>query len=105
MINGVTKIVMTKADVLDAFQELAVCTAYKINGKETREIPFQMDRAVPEPIYKNFKGWHTDISAMRQYGELPNLTLQYISFINEYLGVTIGYISNGPGRDQIIEVN
>jgi adenylosuccinate synthase len=44
MINGVTKIVMTKADVLDAFKELEVCTAYKLNGKESREIPFQMDR-------------------------------------------------------------
>src|SRR5258705_2726627 len=56
MINGVTKIVMTKADVLDAFKELEVCTAYKLNGKEIREIPFQMDRQQPEPGYKKIAG-------------------------------------------------
>ena len=65
MINGVTKIVMTKADVLDAFKELEVCTAYTIHGKEIREIPFQMDRMKPEPVYKSFPGWHTDTSKIK----------------------------------------
>ena len=60
MINGVTKIVMTKADVLDAFKELQVCTGYKINGKESREIPFQLDRLKVEAVYKTFPGWNTN---------------------------------------------
>lgn len=104
MINGVTKIVMTKADVLDAFKELQVCTAYKINGKETAEIPFQMDKQKPEPQYLAFAGWNTDTSAAKEYDKLPDTMKIYVNFINEYLGVKVHYISNGPGRDQIIEV-
>lgn len=104
MINGVTKIVMTKADVLDAFKELQVCTAYNLNGKESREIPFQMDRQKPEPQYKAFHGWNTDTSAAKSSNELPDSMKTYVKFINEYLGVNIHFISNGPGRDQIVEV-
>ncbi len=104
MINGVTKIVMTKADVLDAFKELDVCTAYKLNGKETREIPFQMDRQKPEPVYKRFTGWNMDSSTVKIYNELPGTMKSYVNFINEYLGVDIHFISNGPGREQIIRV-
>ncbi len=54
MINGVTKIIMTKADVLDAFKDLQVCTAYEINGRETAEVPFQMTRVKIKPVYKDF---------------------------------------------------
>ena len=104
MINGVTKIVMTKADVLDAFKELQVCTAYKINGKETLEIPFQMDKQKPEPQFKAFIGWNTDTSAAKSYEILPDTMKAYVNFINEYLGVKIHYISNGPGREQLVEV-
>ncbi len=104
MINGVTKIVMTKADVLDTFKELEVCTAYKLNGKESREIPFRMDRLKPEPLYKAFIGWNTDTSAAKSYDTLPDTMKSYVKFINEYLGVNIHFISNGPGREQIIEV-
>ncbi|MBL7748675.1 MAG: adenylosuccinate synthase [Chitinophagaceae bacterium] len=104
MINGVTKIVMTKADVLDAFKELQVCTAYKINGKETLEIPFQMDKQKPEPQFKAFTGWNTDTSAAKSYEILPDTMKTYVNFINEYLGVKIHYISNGPGREQLVEV-
>jgi adenylosuccinate synthase len=104
MINGVTKIVMTKADVLDAFKELQVCTEYQINGKTTQEIPFQMDRQKPVPVLKSFTGWNTDTSAAKSFTGLPDTMKTYVSFINEYLGVDVHYISNGPGRDQIIKV-
>ena len=105
MINGVTKIVVTKADVLDSFKELQVCTDYKINGKMCQEIPFQMDRQKPEPVLKSFAGWNIDTSAPKSFAELPDSMKTYVSFINEYLGTDIEYISNGPGRDQIIKVN
>jgi adenylosuccinate synthase len=104
MVNGVNKIVMTKADVLDAFTDLQVCTAYKLNGKETTEVPFQMEKSVPEPVYKNFAGWNRDISGLKTYSSLPDPMKEYVAFINEYLGVEVTFISNGPGRDQIIEV-
>ena len=104
MINGVTKIVMTKADVLDAFKELEVCTAYMLNGKESQEVPFQMERQKPIPVYKAFTGWNTTTSAAKTYSELPDTMKTYVNFINKYLGVDIHFISNGPGRDQIIQV-
>jgi len=102
MINGVTKIVMTKADVLDAFKQLSVCTAYKINGKESSEIPFQMTRVKIEPVYREFNGWNISTSAAKSPAELPQAMTEYVEFINKVLGVRIQYISNGPGREQII---
>jgi adenylosuccinate synthase len=103
MINGVTKIVMTKADVLDAFGELKVCTAYTINGQTTDEIPFQMNRLPIQPVWQSFPGWKTDITSLKNYNTLPVEMRAYIEFINKFLGVKCTYISNGPGRDQLIE--
>jgi len=102
MINGVTKIVMTKADVLDSFKKLQVCTAYNINGRETQEIPFRIDRENPEPVYREFSGWNSSTGAANSFATLPDSMKTYVSFINEYLGVGVQYISNGPGREQII---
>jgi adenylosuccinate synthase len=103
MINGVTKIVMTKADVLDAFPELKVCTAYKVNGETTHEVPFQMNKVKIEPVLEVFKGWKSDTTTIKNYDNLPEKMQEYVQFINKYLGVKIAYISNGPGRDQLIE--
>jgi adenylosuccinate synthase len=102
MINGVTNLVMTKADVLDAFKQLSVCTGYKLNGKESSEIPFQMTRINIEPVYKEFTGWNISTSAAKSPAELPQAMKGYVEFINKQLGVRIQYISNGPGREQII---
>lgn len=102
MVNGVTKLIMTKADVLDAFNELQVCTAYDINGAVTEEVPFQLEKQKPVPLYKNFEGWKTDISNMKEYSDLPDKMKTYINFINDYLGIKVHYISNGPGREQLI---
>lgn len=104
MINGVTKVIMTKADVLDAFEELKLCVEYSIDNKRTMEVPFQMTRVAIEPVLKTFKGWKQDITAVKDEQTLPEEMKQYVKFINEYLGVTIKYISNGPGRDQLIEI-
>jgi adenylosuccinate synthase len=104
MLNGVTQIVMTKADVLDAFEELSICTSYKINGRETSEIPFQMSNASIEPQYKTFEGWKMETSQMREEKNLPGAMKSYIDFINKNLTAKVRYISNGPGRDQIIKI-
>jgi adenylosuccinate synthase len=103
MINGVTKIVMTKADVLDAFEELKVCTAYKVDGQTTSEIPFQMNRLKIEPILESFEGWKSDTTSLKKYDNLPVKMKEYVDYINKFLGVKVAYISNGPGRDQLIE--
>jgi len=104
MINGVTKIVMTKADVLDSFEELELCTSYRVDGKENKQIPFRLDRQQTEPVYKTFKGWNTTTSEIKSFEALPSTMKEYVDFINEYLGVSVHYISNGPGRDQLITI-
>ena len=102
MINGVTQVVMTKADVLDKFEELNVCTAYNLNGTETEQVPFQLNNAALHPIYKSFKGWHTDTTILQQATALPQNMTEYINFINKYVGAPVKYVSNGPGREQIV---
>jgi adenylosuccinate synthase len=103
MINGATKLVMTKSDVLDAFSQLSICTAYKADGVLSEQVPFQMTRMHIEPVLQPFAGWQRDITALKNYGDLPDSMKHYLEFINGYLGVKIAYISNGPGRDQLIE--
>jgi len=105
MVNGTTQLIMTKADVLDAFEQLSVCTAYQINGEETSEVPFQMTRVDIQPVLKTFKGWNTDISALKSEKQLPAEMKSYVDFINRFLGVKVSCISNGPGRDQLIHVD
>ena len=102
MINGVTKIIMTKTDILDSLPELNVCTGYNVNGEEKSYVPFQMTQVKIDPIFKSFAGWETDITAMSKYEELPQNMKNYIDYINKYLKVPVKFISNGPGRDQII---
>ena len=104
MVNGVTKLVMTKADVLDAFSELEVCTAYEINGKETDQIPFRLDKSPLKPLYKKFPGWNSPSTEAKSESDLPDTMKTYVAFINDYLGVKVHYISNGPGRDQLVKV-
>jgi adenylosuccinate synthase len=104
MINGVTKMVMTKADVLDSFEELNLCVAYKINGKETKEIPFQMEKLDIEPVYQSFKGWRLPTIAVKTEEGLPATMKNYIGFINEQVGCNVHYVSNGPEREQIIAI-
>lgn len=102
MINGVTQVIMTKADVLDAFAELQVCTAYSINGKQTKEVPFQMSKLTIEPVLRSFEGWNTDTTQIKEAAALPGTMGNYINFINSEIGAPVKYVSNGPGRDQIV---
>ena len=104
MINGVTQIVMTKADILDGLDELQVSTSYKVNGLETDKVPFQMNKVQIEAMYKSFEGWKTDITAVKTYANMPKQMNTYINFINDYLKVPVTYISNGPGREQLVKV-
>ncbi len=104
MINGVTKMIMTKADILDNFKDLEVCTAYNIDGKESKEVPFQMMHQNIVPVWKSFSGWNCNTVAAKSVKELPDKMKTYVNFINDYIGVKVSHISNGPGREQIIDV-
>jgi adenylosuccinate synthase len=102
MINGVTQIIMTKADILDGLEELKVCNSYNINGKAIDYVPFQMNKVDIEPVYKSFAGWQKDITAITEFDALPAEMKTYIDYLNKFLGVPVKYISNGPGRDQLV---
>ena len=102
MINGVSKLIMMKSDVLDTFPTIKACTAYRINGVETRDFPFDLEAAEIEPVYTELPGWHTDISGARSEDELPETFRSYIHFIEEYLGVPVAILSVGPDRTQTI---
>lgn len=103
MINGVTQLIMTKADVLDTFEELKACTSYKADGIETNEVSFNLSKQSIEPIYKTFKGWNNNPSeAISSAENLPLEMNEYLNFVNDYIGVKVKYISNGPNREQII---
>jgi adenylosuccinate synthase len=104
MINGVTKVIMTKADVLDQFKELQVCTAYEVDGKETPYIPFQMTRHQIKPLLQSFEGWNQDTSQLTSPADLPSKMTEYVAFINKFVGAAVSHISVGPGRDQIVTV-
>src|SRR5438128_5294850 len=102
MINGVTKIVMTKADVLDSFEKLNMCTSYLINGQEKKEVPFQISKVKVEPVYESFDGWNMDTTGVKQSADLPVTMKDYVKFINEFVGAPVKFVSNGPGREQIV---
>ena len=101
MLNGVTQLYMTKADVLSGFKKIKVCTSYKINGNEVSEIPFEND-VVIEPLYTELQGWEQNISDIRKFDKLPSKLKQYIKFIEEFCGVPITLISVGPDREETI---
>lgn len=102
MINGVTQLVMTKADVLEIFEEVYAATAYKVNGVETQQLPFDMVNNCPTPVYKKYKGWKTDLSGIRNFGDFPSEVQDYIRDLEAFLGVPFSIISVGPGREQLV---
>lgn len=102
MVNGVTQLIMTKADVLDELAELKLCSHYSINGTKQSFVPFQMNKLAIEPVYESFEGWQTDITGIKKYENVPEKMKVYIQYINNFVGVPVKYISNGPGREQII---
>ncbi|MDR1112362.1 MAG: adenylosuccinate synthase [Bacteroidales bacterium] len=101
MINGVTEIVLTKADVMSNFDTINICTAYKINGKTVKRMPTETDVKI-EPVFTSFKGWKEDICAVRRYDELPEALKSYIQFIEQEVNTKISIVSVGPDREATI---
>lgn len=102
MINGVTKLIMMKSDVLDNFDTIKACVAYRVNGEETRHLPFDIDRVDIEPIYVELPGWKTDMTAMQSESEFPAEFKDYIAFLEKELATPITIVSIGPDRKQTI---
>ncbi len=101
MINGISKLFMTKADVMSGFDKVRVCTSYKVGNKELTEIPFNNELKI-EPVYKDIDGWKEDISLVRDYKNLPANLKKFIEFIETQTGVPITMVSVGPDRKETI---
>ncbi|MGD1998243.1 MAG: adenylosuccinate synthase [Flavobacteriaceae bacterium] len=101
-VNGVTELMMMKADVLSGIEELHVCTAYQYNGKTITHLPYTLDDAVIEPIYTKFEGWKEDLTKLTDANELPEQLNEYIAFIEDYVKTPIRLVSVGPDRKQTI---
>lgn len=101
LLNGVTKLVMMKSDVLDGFETIKACVAYKTEGGETEEMPFELSEEL-EPVYVELPGWKTDMTRMRSEEEFPEEFNNYLSFLEEELGVPVVIVSVGPDRAQTI---
>ena len=101
MLSGVTQLIMMKSDILDSFETIKACTAYKINGVETREFPFSIETGV-EPVYTELPGWQQDLTACRREDELPEAFRRYVAFLERELQTPIKIISVGPDREATI---
>jgi len=99
MLNGVTKLIMTKADVLNEFETIEVCTAYEVGGGETEELPFDHAKEELKTITKKVKGWQSDLSAS---APLPQELEDYIDYIEAETECEISIVSLGPDRTQTL---
>ncbi len=101
MVDGVTQLIMMKSDVLDGFETIKACVAYRMDGKEIDYFPFDIAEGV-EPVYVELPGWKTDMTRMTDEDEFPEEFNAYLTFLEEQLGVPIKIVSVGPDREQTI---
>ncbi len=105
MVSGVSKLAVTKLDVLDECDTVAICVAYEIDGKRTTEFPASAaELEKVKPIYEYHPGWKCDISGARSLADLPEAAQSYLHRVAELVNAEIGIISVGPRRDQTFEV-
>jgi len=103
-INGVTQLMMMKGDVLSGFDTLKVCTTYNYKGKEIDFFPYNIEEENFSVNYTEIKGWHEDLTKMSKADELPQSLNNYISFVEDFVGVPVKIVSVGPDRKQTIKV-
>ena len=101
MLNGVTRLIMMKSDVLDTFESIRICTAYEVNGEQTKSFPYELNESV-RPVYTELKGWQCETSKLTSSAEFPQELRDYIAFIEQEIGVPIAIVSVGPDREQTI---
>uniref|UniRef100_UPI00404A1AE7 adenylosuccinate synthase n=1 Tax=Gelidibacter sp. TaxID=2018083 RepID=UPI00404A1AE7 len=101
-INGVTKLIMMKGDVLSGFKTLKVCTSYNYKGKEITHLPYNIEAENVTPIYTEFSGWNEDLTNMTEDSQMPKALNDYIDFLEKELEIPITIVSVGPDRKQTI---
>ncbi len=101
MLNGVTQLIMMKADVMDQFETIKICVGYEIDGETVEHFPFELNDDV-KPVYVEMPGWQTDLTKIKHQDEFPEELNNYINFIEEEMGVPVTIASVGPNRAQTI---
>ncbi|WP_295652004.1 adenylosuccinate synthase [uncultured Mucilaginibacter sp.] len=102
MLNGVTQLVMTKADVLSGFEKIYACTHYNYQGEIIDYMPYDICTIKPEPVLKEIDGWNEDLTGIREIAEIPQKLANYITFLEKELDVPVKYLSVGPDRVQTL---
>ena len=102
-LNGLTEIALTKLDILSGLNVLPLCVAYEQNGKRIDDYPAQIgDLADMTPVYEELPGWEEDIMGRTDYDNLPTEAQQYVRFIEEYVGIPVTIVSNGPAPEHTV---
>jgi len=101
-INGVTKLMMMKTDVLSGFDKILVCTKYKYRGEIIENLPFDLSDESLEPIYEEFMGWSEDLRTLESSEHLPKSVNDYIDFLEKELNIPIVIVSVGPDRKETL---
>ena len=102
MINGVTELIMMKADILSGFETIKVCTHYNYKGEKIDYLPYDYSPELLSPIYKELKGWNQDLTSFHNPEQMPEALNEYIAFIEREAGVPISIVSVGPDRTQTL---
>jgi len=102
MINGVTELLMMKADIMSGLETLKVCTAYNYQGQQIDHLPFDYSAELLTPMYTELPGWNQDLTGMNNVADIPEALNNYIAFIEEYTGVPVSVVSVGPDRTQTL---
>ena len=104
MVNGVTELMMMKADVLSGFDKIGVCTHYEVNGQLIDHLPYDISESCVKPVYTFLEGWNQDLTGMNSQGALPKALNDYIQYIEKAVGVPVSVVSVGPDRSQTIHM-
>jgi len=101
-INGLSELAITKLDVLDSFESIKICTAYRFGDQIVTDMPDTIAQASAQPVYEDLAGWKTSISDARSWAVLPPQAQTYLRRIEDLAGVPIRYVSVGPSREQMV---
>ena len=102
MLNGVTKLIMTKADVLSGFDTIEVCTHYNYRGETIDYLPYGVEEGELEPVYESVTGWQEDLTGLKSADELPETLSNYVDYLEKALETPIAIVSVGPDRSQTL---
>ncbi len=105
MLSGVTRLIVTKTDVMDEFETIEAAVAYEVDGEVTEDVPFDFDDEAIKAVYKSFPGWKdTPLSNILDIKDAPKSLLNYVDFLENFLESKVQFVSNGPGREQLLKL-